>query len=52
MTYVIVLKVPFVKNANNLNKNKIVTTFESVDELNGKSNVKMVNQTLESIKMV
>ena len=28
---------------NNLNENKIVTTFESIDELNGELNVKMVN---------
>ena len=28
---------------NNLNENKIITTFESFDELNGESNVKMVN---------
>ena len=39
MAYVIVLKTPFVKNANNLNENKIVTPSEGVDELN----VKMVN---------
>ena len=43
MTYVIVLKTPFVKNANILNENKIVTTFESVDELNSELNVKIVN---------
>ena len=43
MTYVIVLKTPFVKNANNLNENKMVTTFESVDELNGELKVNMVN---------
>ena len=30
---------------NNLNENKIVTTFKSVDELN----VKMVNKTFESV---
>ena len=35
MAYVIVLKASFVKNANNLNENKIVTIFERVDELNG-----------------
>ena len=52
MAYVIVLKAPFVKNANNLNKNKIVTTFESVDKLNVKLNVKMVNLIFKSIKMV
>ena len=28
---------------NNLNENKIVTTFESFDEVNGELNVKMVN---------
>ena len=33
MAYVIVLRAPFVKNANNLNENKFVTTFDSVDEL-------------------
>ena len=43
MTYVIVLKAPFLKNTNNLNENKIITTFERVDKLNGKLNVKMVN---------
>ena len=43
MAYVIVLKTPFVKNVNNLNENKIITTFESGDELNGELNVKMVN---------
>ena len=41
--YVIVLKALFVNNANNLNENKITTTFESVDELSGELNVKMVN---------
>ena len=34
MAYVIVLKAPFVKNVNNLNENKILTAFKSVDELN------------------
>ena len=34
-TYIIVLKAPFIKNANNLNENKIFTIFESVHELNG-----------------
>ena len=43
MAYVIVLKAPFVKNANNLNENKVVTTFESIDELKGELKVKMVN---------
>ena len=43
MTYVIVLKAPFVKNTNNLNENKTITTFESVDKLNDKLNVKMVD---------
>ena len=43
MACVIVLKAPFVKYAYNLNENKIVTTFESVDELNCELNVKMVN---------
>ena len=43
MAYVIVLNASFVKNANNLNENKIVTTFKSVDGLNGEFNVKMVN---------
>ena len=43
MACVIVLKAPFVKNTNNLNENKIVTIFESVDELNGELNVKMAN---------
>ena len=52
MAYVIVLKAPCVKNANNLNENKIVTTFESVDKLNGELNVKMVNLTFESIKII
>ena len=43
MDYVIVLNASFVKNANNLNGNKIVTTFDSVDELNSELNVKIVN---------
>ena len=43
MAYVIELKVPLVKNANNLNGNKMVATFESGDELNSKLNVKRVN---------
>ena len=42
VAYVIVLKAPFVKNANNLNENKIVTTFESIGESNDELNVKMV----------
>ena len=37
---------------NNLNENKIVTTFESVDESNVELNVKMVNEIFESIKMI
>ena len=43
MAYLIVLKLPFVKNTNNLTENKIVTTFENVDKLNGELNVQMVN---------
>ena len=43
MAYVIVLKAPFIKTGNNLNENKIVTTFESVDKLNDELNIKMVN---------
>ena len=39
MTYIIVLKTPFIENVSNFNENKSVTKFESVDELN----VKMVN---------
>ena len=37
---------------NNLNENKIVTTFESFDKLNRELNIKMVNYTFENIKMV
>ena len=40
------------KKDKNLNKNKIVTTFKSLDELNGELNVKIVNWTFESIKMI
>ena len=43
MAYVTVLKAPFVKNANHLSDNKIITTFKSVDELHGELDVKMVN---------
>ena len=43
MAYVMEFKAPFVKNANNLNENKIVTTFESVDKLNSELNVEILN---------
>ena len=33
------LKTPFLNIANNLNENKITTTFESVNELNGELNI-------------
>ena len=42
--FISVRNVPFeLYNANNLNENKIITTFKGVDKLIGELNVKMMN---------